>query len=127
MFLWNFFRKRTTQDQDYDLFVHFCTPGAATFYTIAWYFLPKPDGFWGTYDNEEYITTYNKLLVAKGDDEYDKTVIVLQKMLAERILGIALCWDMAFFPYRTDKYEGWTNYPAWGVVNNETWYTLRTK
>lgn len=123
----DFFRKRTTQDGDYDLFIHFSTPGNARLDTVAWYFLPKPDGFWGTYTDEEYLAAFKKIRVAKGNDEYDENVKILQKMLAERILGVSLCWDMAFFPYRTDKYEGWTNYSAWGVINNETWYTLRTK
>ena len=35
------------------------------------------------------------------------------------------CWDKAYFPYRTDHYEGWTNFPGWGVINCETWYSLR--
>ena len=32
--------------------------------------------------------------------------------------------DTAYYPYRTDKYEGWTNFPGWGVINCETWYNL---
>ena len=42
----------------------------------------------------------------------------------EEVIGIALCWDTAYYPYRTDKYEGWTNFPGWGVINCETWYNL---
>lgn len=123
----DFFKKRTQQDQDYDLFIHFSTPGSARFDTIAVYFPPKPHSNWGTYTDEKFIAAYKKLWVSKDNIEYDKNVVELQKIFVEQIPGIALCWDMAFFPYRTDKYEGWTNYPAWGVINNETWYTLRTK
>ena len=42
----------------------------------------------------------------------------------QEVIGIALCWDTAYYPYRTDKYEGWTNFPGWGVINCETWYNL---
>ena len=36
-------------------------------------------------------------------------------MPMNRWCGLALCWDKAYFPYRTDHYEGWTNFPGWGV------------
>ena len=51
----------------------------------------------------------------------------LQAVNAEQVVGIALCWDKAYFPYRTDKYEGWVNFPGFGVINNQTWYTLHTR
>lgn len=123
----DFFKNRTQKEQDYEIFVHFGTPGSASYHCVATYFLPKPYMSWGTYDDEEFINTYLKIWTARGNDEYDEVIKELQKMLSERTLGIVLCWDTAFFPYRTDKYEGWTNYPAWGVINSETWYTLRTK
>ena len=49
----------------------------------------------------------------------------LQALADEQVVGLALCWDKAYFPYRTDHYEGWTNFPGWGVINCETWYSLR--
>ena len=49
----------------------------------------------------------------------------------ERILDAAHTISFAFgtssFPYRTDRYEGWINYPGWGVINNKTWYQTVTK
>ena len=36
-----------------------------------------------------------------------------------------VCWDKAYFPYRTDHYEGWTNFPGWGVINYKTWFSTR--
>ena len=54
-------------------------------------------------------------------------MVELQRIADEQVVGLAVCWDKAYFPYRTDKFEGWTNYPAWGVVNWETWFTLRAK
>ena len=43
----------------------------------------------------------------------------------EQVVGLALCWDKAYFPYRTDHYEGWTNFPGWGVINYKTWFSTR--
>ena len=54
-------------------------------------------------------------------------MVELQRIADEQVIDFAVCWDKANFPYRTDKFEGWTNYPAWGVINWETWLTLRTK
>lgn len=34
----------------------------------------------------------------------------LQALADEQVVGLALCWDKAYF-YRTDR-EGWTNFPA---------------
>ena len=70
-------------------------------------------------------TEGNKMLNAQGPEDYAEYVKELQHVASEEVVGIALCWDTAYYPYRTDKYEGWTNYPGWGVINCETWYHLR--
>ena len=45
----------------------------------------------------------------------------------EKCNGCGLCATACFYPYRTDKYEGWYNRPSWGVVNDELWFTLTSK
>ena len=51
----------------------------------------------------------------------------LQKMASEDLFAFALCWERAFFPYRTDRYEGFSNWNSWGVINTETWYHVTAK
>ena len=38
-----------------------------------------------------------------------------------------LCaWDKAVLPLPVaDHYEGWTNFPGWGVINYKTWFSTR--
>jgi peptide/nickel transport system substrate-binding protein len=85
----------------------------------------NPLSSWGTCNLENFDSTYNAMLNAQGPEEYEEILKELQKIASEDVIGIALCWDTAYYPYRTDKYEGWINYPGWGVINNETWYNLR--
>ncbi len=84
-----------------------------------------PISMWGTCNLESFNTAYNNLLNALGPDEYNAASKELQQLNAEECIGIPLCWDMAYYPYRTDKYTGWVNYPGWGVINPDTWYNLR--
>ena len=48
-------------------------------------------------------------------------------MASEDLFAFALCWERAFFPYRTDRYEGFSNWNSWGVINTETWYHVTAK
>ena len=45
----------------------------------------------------------------------------------EQLYGFALCWEDCFFPYRTDKFDNLKYYPAIGVVNVETFYSITPK
>ena len=60
-------------------------------------------------------------------DEYNERMSKLQHMISENVYAICLCADSAYFTYRTDKYEGWINFPGYGVINNQTWYTVHAK
>ena len=64
---------------------------------------------------------------AASEAEYLEHVKNLQKMASEDLFAFALCWERAFFPYRTDKYEGFSNWNSWGVINTETWYHVTAK
>jgi peptide/nickel transport system substrate-binding protein len=64
---------------------------------------------------------------AVNDGLYIENARKLQKLFSDRMYAQALCWETAFFPYRTDKYAGWRNYPSWGVVNPTTWFELKPK
>ena len=65
---------------------------------------------WGTCLLPEFVAAYEAKKPALAD---------------EQVVGLALGWDKAYFPYRTDHYEGWTNFPGWGVINYKTWFSTR--
>lgn len=64
---------------------------------------------------------------AMSRQEYLDSIKAIQKKNADEVLGLALCWDTVFFPYRTDNFKGWINYPSWGVINNSTWFNVKAK
>ena len=64
---------------------------------------------------------------SKNEAEYLEHIHTLQKMAADDLFAFALCWEQCFFPYRTDKYQGFENIDSVGVVHAETFYTLTAK
>ena len=111
----------------YELYVGYTSPGVATFDSAFMYMVPNPNNPWGTCTIEEFNETYKKMTGAGSQEEYNEHIKTLQKMAAENVIGIGLCWDKAYFPYRTDKIEGWVNFPGFGAINAETWYSLHEK
>ena len=53
---------------------------------------------YGTFDDPDYVDTYLSLFTLTTDTEYLESVAKLQKMNAELIPGIALCWQTSLFP-----------------------------
>ena len=110
----------------YQIFICYCTSGMASQTSCYYYFIDNTlDGNWGTCDLPEFVEAYETRRQASDEKAYIEGTKLLQQINAEQYIGEALCWDKAYFPYRTDRYEGWTNYPGWGVINCETWYSLR--
>ena len=112
-------------DGAYEIYICYATQGVSFYKTPFLYMFNDDLSMWGTCDLEDFDQAYNDMLNAQGDEDYVAKVKELQRIASEEVIGIALCWDTAYYPYRTDKYEGWTNYPGWGVINCETWYSLR--
>ncbi|PID82666.1 MAG: ABC transporter substrate-binding protein [Clostridiales bacterium] len=125
--------EKNITDGKYDLSLGYTTSGMAYYSSAFRYFLADPrfEGeetwIWGTFHNDEYRDAYFGMVLAKNDDEYIKNSMKLQNMANEYCYAQALCWEKAFFPYRTDKYEGWQNYPSWGVINPRTFFVLTEK
>lgn len=122
------------EDMDYDLFLGYTTSGVAMFRTCFWYFVPRAavggSGArkWGNTNNDpEVIAAYDQLQNATNNDEYLDAVKQLQSLAADKLFAFALCWEKCFFPYRTDKYEGFNNYDSVGVVHCETFFNLTEK
>lgn len=110
----------------YELYIGYCSPGVAMYDTAFMYIIYNPVNPWGTCQMPEFVEAYEAKLASGSYEEYDAAMKELQRIADEQVVGLALCWDKAYFPYRTDKFEGWINYPGWGVINSETWFNLRT-
>lgn len=111
----------------YQIYIGYTSPGVALYDAAFMYMVPSVNNPWGTCSDEKFVKAYEALMNSASYDDYDKNMKILQKLASDDIIGIGLCWDKAYFPYRTDKYEGWNNYSGWGTVNCETWYNLKTK
>ena len=110
----------------YQIFICYCTSGMASQTSCYYYFIDNTlDGNWGTCDLPEFVEAYETRRQASDEKAYIEGTKLLQQINAEQYIGEALCWDKAYFPYRTDRYEGWTNYPGWGVINYKTWFSTR--
>ena len=82
---------------------------------------------WGTCNVEAFNDAYYAMAGSASTEEYLENYATLQQVAADNMVMLALAWDACYFPYRTDKYEGWINFPGYGVINNQTWYTVHTK
>ena len=111
----------------YEIYINYATQGVSFYKTPFLYMFDDPLSAWGTCTLEDFDTAYRNMLNAQGPEEYAQYVKELQKIASEGVVGSALAWDTAYYPYRTDKYEGWVNFPGWGVINYKTWYNLTTK
>ncbi len=125
--------EKNIEDGNYDLAIGYTTSGYAYYFSSFRYFLGDPrfpgekTWMWGTFHNDEYHDAYFSMVQASSDEEYNKYSSKMQKMAEEYCYGQAMCWEQAFFPYRTDKYQGWINFPGWGVINAKTFFNLTEK
>lgn len=110
----------------YELYIGYTSPGVAMYDSAFMYIIGNNgNNPWGTCLIPEFVSAYEAKKTAGSYAEYNAAVEELQTIADEQVVGLALCWDKAYFPYRTDKYEGWTNFPGWGVINYQTWTSLR--
>ncbi|MDY3918318.1 MAG: ABC transporter substrate-binding protein [Candidatus Limivivens sp.] len=122
------------EENDFDMYIGYTTTGVAGYRTAYWYFVssdvPGAGGDYGhgnSYHDEDLNNAYTKLIKATNDTEYLEAVKELQTLGSEDLFAFALCWEKCFFPYRTDKYQGFEDYPSIGVVHAKTFYELTTK
>lgn len=114
----------------YEIYIGMTTVGIAAWTGIASYLADvtiTSGQHFGTYDDPEYIAAYNEMSASRNYDEYTEAFKKIQAMNASDCPGIALAIMKTFYPYRTDRITGWINYPAWGVINAKTWYSVTTK
>lgn len=125
-------------DGNYDMNIGYCTSGTAQYRSAFRYFVADvleddtentagSTWIWGTDHDPELTEEVWALTYAASEEEYLEHISNLQKMASEDLFGFSLCWEKCFFPYRTDKYENFSNWDSWGVINAETWYSLTAK
>ena len=118
--------------EDYDISITFCTSGVAAYSTAFRYMLAElregDSGWhWGSYHSDALKDAFYAMTEAINDTQYLENVTRLQHMADEEMFAMTLDWETAFFPYRTDRYEGWDNWNSWGAIHAETWFTLTAK
>lgn len=119
-------------NEEYDVSITFCTSGVAAYSTAFRYMLADlregDSGWhWGSYHSDELKDTFYAMTEAINDEAYLENVTKLQHLADEEMFALTLDWETGFFPYRTDKYEGWDNWDSWGVIHCETWFNLTAK
>ena len=122
----------TVTKGNYDISITLTTSGMASYSTAFRYFMGElregeSSWLWGTIRDDSFRDAYYAMTQAINDEQYIENNQKLQKYVADTMAAEALCWETAFFPYRTDKYTGWENYPSWGAVHATTWYRLTAK
>lgn len=108
----------------YELYVGYTSPGVASFDSAFMYMVPNENNPWGTCNIEEFVKTYDNLMLSKNTNDYEENLMTLQEIASENVVAIALAWDKAYFPFKTDRIKGWTNVPGYGAIHSNTWYTL---
>lgn len=109
----------------YEIYLGMTTVGIASWTGIASYIADvviTSGQHFGTYADEEYLKAYTAMTQATSYEEYAEAFGEIQEMNASDVPAVALAIMKTFYPYRTDRITGWTNYPAWGVINVDTWY-----
>lgn len=118
--------------EDYDISITFCTSGVAAYSTAFRYMLAElregdSSWHWGSYHSDALRDAFYAMTEAINDEAYLENVTKLQHLADEEMFALTLDWETSFFPYRTDKYEGWDNWDSWGVIHCETWFNLTAK
>ena len=112
----------------YQLYLGYCTSGIASYIGAPMYIVNYTEtGWWGTWQDPEYLDAYHAVKAVNNFDDYKAAMRELQRIISEQLPAISFAFGTSSFPYRTDRYEGWINYPGWGVINNKTWYQTVTK
>ncbi len=125
-------------DGNYDMNIGYNTSGTAQYRSAFRYFVADvleddtentagATWIWGTNHDPKLTEEVWGLAYSKSEEEYLQHITALQKMASEELFACSLCWEKAFFPYRTDKFENFANWDSWGVVNVETWYQVTAK
>ena len=118
-------------NEDYDISITFCTSVLLLTHTLPVHagrtVKETADGTGVLILNPILTEAFYNMTEAINDEQYLENSLILQHLADDEMFALTLAWQTAFFPYRTDKYDGWDNWDSWGVVNSETWFALTAK
>lgn len=119
---------RSENGGTYQIYIGYCTAGIASYIGAPMYIVNYTEtGWWGTWQDPAYMDAYNKVRASASFEEYESSMHELQQVIAEQLPAVSFAFGTSSFPYRTDKIDGWINFPGWGVINPKTWYTASAK
>lgn len=119
---------RSENGGTYQIYIGYCTSGIASYIGAPMYIVNYTEtGWWGTWQDPAYMDAYNKVRASSSFEEYEASMLELQEVIAEQLPAVSFAFGTSSFPYRTDKLDGWINFPGWGVINPKTWYTTYSK
>lgn len=79
---------------------------------------------WAMVDRAHFQDIVNKMNTTLSQDEYQKYSAELQQYYADNLPVIPLYWDSFIQPYNATL-TGWKISPIYGILNEETWYSLQ--
>ena len=117
--------------EDYDISITFTTSGMVYSTPFRYMLAELRDGdsgwHWGSCHDPRLKEYYYAMTEAINDEQYIENSRNLQHLADEEMFALTFAWQTGFFPYRTDKIEGWDNWQSWGVINARTWFDLTAK
>ena len=117
--------------EEYDISITFTTSGMLYSTPFRYMLAELRDGdsgwHWGSCHDPRLKEYYYAMTEAINDEQYIENSRTLQHLADEEMFGLTFAWQTGFFPYRTDKIEGWDNWQSWGVINARTWFDLTAK
>ena len=118
--------KNRIKSNEFDIHLLSTTSGANFIDTPFKYFPTERTGYFGgTLSDPEFLKLYSGLLDSTNMNEYEDYVKKLQNYAVKNIPCIALGWDKLFFPYNTEKFEGWIMKNGVGALNYESLFNLK--
>lgn len=79
---------------------------------------------WAMVDDAKFQDIVDKMNATLSQDEYQKYSVELQQYYAENLPVIPLYWDSFIQPHNA-ALTGWKVSPMYGILNEETWYSLQ--
>lgn len=118
--------KDRIQNEDFDIYLVSTTGGANFIDTAFKYLSTERTGYYGgTLSDPDFFELYFGLLDSVSVEEYTDYRTKLQHYAADNVPCIALGWDQMFYPYNTDRFEGWIVREGHGPFTYETWFNLQ--
>lgn len=79
---------------------------------------------WAMDSDPAFVRLADQMNAALNREEYNRLAAGMQRYYAENLPAIALYWDNFIQPCSA-AWDGWVVSPTYGVLNEDTWYSIR--